>query len=78
MFDLLYLNGEPLVKEPFLKRRKLLQENFQLVEGQWHFATSLDASSMEEVHEFLDESVKGIASFLTKICFHIYLLNSLK
>ena len=59
MFDLLFLNGESLVKEPFLNRRKLLRENFQLVEGQWKFATSLDATRMEEVHEFLEESVKG-------------------
>ncbi|KAK9503584.1 hypothetical protein O3M35_010113 [Rhynocoris fuscipes] len=59
MFDLLYLNGEPLVKEPFIKRRALLKEYFKEVEGQWSFATSLDTTKMEEVQEFLEESVKG-------------------
>ncbi|CAH1403944.1 unnamed protein product [Nezara viridula] len=59
MFDLLYLNGESLVKETLLKRRELLRENFVEVEGQWAFATSLDTSAMEEVQEFLEESVKG-------------------
>nr|XP_012136945.1 PREDICTED: DNA ligase 1 isoform X2 [Megachile rotundata] len=59
MFDLLYLNGEPLVQQPFVKRRELLKENFKDVEGEWKFANSLDTSSMEQVQDFLDESVKG-------------------
>lgn len=64
MFDLLYLNGESLVKQPLLKRRELLRENFVEVEGQWSFATSLDTSAMEEVQEFLEESVKGNSIFI--------------
>ncbi|XP_006561015.1 DNA ligase 1 isoform X2 [Apis mellifera] len=59
MFDLLYLNGEPLVQQPFIKRRELLKENFKEVIGEWKFATSLDTSTMEQVQDFLDESVKG-------------------
>ncbi|XP_043282315.1 DNA ligase 1 [Venturia canescens] len=59
MFDLLYFNGEPLVKEPFAKRRELLRENFKEVEGEWYFATSLDTTKMEEVQDFLEVSVKG-------------------
>ncbi|XP_034182592.1 DNA ligase 1 isoform X1 [Osmia lignaria lignaria] len=59
IFDLLYLNGEPLVKQPFIKRRALLKENFKEAEGEWKFANHLDTSSMEEVQDFLDESVKG-------------------
>ena len=60
MFDLLYFNNEPLVKESFIKRRQLLLENFKEVEGEWKFATHLDTSTMEEVQVFLEESVKGI------------------
>ncbi|XP_071641519.1 DNA ligase 1 isoform X3 [Temnothorax longispinosus] len=59
MFDLLYLNDEPLVKETFAKRRELLKEHFKEVEGEWKFANSLDTTTMEEVEVFLDESVKG-------------------
>ncbi|XP_043470502.1 DNA ligase 1 [Leptopilina heterotoma] len=59
MFDLLYFNDKPLVKEPFHKRRELLLENFKEVEGEWKFATSLDTTTMEEVQDFLEESVKG-------------------
>lgn len=59
MFDLLYLNDEPLVKETFMKRRELLKQHFKEVEGEWKFANSLDTTTMEEVEVFLDESVKG-------------------
>lgn len=47
------------MKQPFKKRRALLKENFKEAEGEWTFANSLDTSSMEEVQDFLDESVKG-------------------
>jgi len=60
MFDLLYLNGESLVKKPFCERRQLLRENFIEVEEQFLFATSLDTTKIEEVQDFLEESIKGI------------------
>ncbi|KAI4471205.1 dna ligase 1/3 family member [Holotrichia oblita] len=59
MFDLLYLNGEPLVKKQFGERRSLLKSHFKEYEGQWSFATCFDTSTMEEVQEFLEESIKG-------------------
>lgn len=59
MFDLLYLNGEPLVRKPLCERRELLKKHFSESEGEWAFATAMDVTTMEEVHEFLDESVKG-------------------
>lgn len=59
MFDLLYLNGEPLVRKPFSERRDLLKKHFKEVEGEWIFAKNMDTSVMEEVEEFLDESIKG-------------------
>lgn len=59
MFDLLFLNGEPLVKKPFIERRTLLRKYFKEVEGEWAFANHLDTTAMEEVQEYLEESVKG-------------------
>uniref|UniRef100_A0A336MB82 DNA ligase n=1 Tax=Culicoides sonorensis TaxID=179676 RepID=A0A336MB82_CULSO len=59
MFDILYLNGKSLIKEPFLERRRLLYENFIEVEGEWKFATKLDSNDIEVVQLFLDEAVKG-------------------
>ncbi|XP_076271584.1 DNA ligase 1 isoform X2 [Rhynchophorus ferrugineus] len=59
MFDLLYLNGEPLVKKPFKERRELLRQHFKEHDGEWLFAKALDTTKMEEVQEFLEESVKG-------------------
>ncbi|XP_064106612.1 DNA ligase 1-like [Macrobrachium nipponense] len=58
-FDLLYLNGEPLVREPFEKRRALLKENFHEVEGEFIFAKSMDSTNTEDIEEFLEESIKG-------------------
>jgi DNA ligase-1 len=58
-FDLIYLNGQSLVKEPLFKRRELLREHFQVVEGEFLFATSLDTDNLEEVEVFLEESIKG-------------------
>lgn len=53
-----------MVKEPFIKRRQLLRENFKEVHGQWLFASSLDTDTMEQVQEFLEESVKGFFKFI--------------
>ncbi|KAM9168528.1 DNA ligase 1 [Mergus octosetaceus] len=58
-FDLLYLNGEPLVRQPLAARRKLLRESFEEVEGEFVFATSADTRSAEEVSEFLDKAIKA-------------------
>uniref|UniRef100_A0A8C3CJL3 DNA ligase n=1 Tax=Cairina moschata TaxID=8855 RepID=A0A8C3CJL3_CAIMO len=58
-FDLLYLNGEPLVRQPLSARRKLLRESFEEVEGKFVFATSADTRSAEEVSEFLDKAIKA-------------------
>lgn len=59
MFDLLYFNGEPLVKKPLQERRRLLHENFKEVDEEFRFASSVDVTTMEEVQEYLEESVKG-------------------
>ncbi|XP_076987416.1 DNA ligase 1 isoform X2 [Tamandua tetradactyla] len=57
-FDLIYLNGESLVREPLSRRRQLLRENFVETEGEFVFATSLDTKDMDLIAEFLEQSVK--------------------
>lgn len=57
-FDLLYLNGEALVRKPFQERRDLLKKHFKEVEGEFLFAKYADPQTMEEVQEVLEESVK--------------------
>ncbi|CAG9793147.1 unnamed protein product [Diatraea saccharalis] len=59
IFDLLYLNGEPLVTSPLRKRRELLSENFNYTPGEWERATHKDCTSAEEVQQELSEGVKG-------------------
>ena len=58
-FDLLYLNGEALVRKPFRERRGRLREIFAEVPGEFFFAKSADPETMEEVQEILELSVKG-------------------
>jgi len=57
-FDLLYLNGESLVKKNFGDRRQLLRDTFKEVEGEFLYAKGNDGNSIEEIQEALDESIK--------------------
>lgn len=59
VFDLLFLNGESLVREPLRKRRSLLREALKEVPGETQFARSADLATVEDIQEFLDESIKG-------------------
>lgn len=58
-FDLLYLNGESLVKETLRRRRELLRETLVEVPGETQLARSADLSTVEDIQEFLQESIKG-------------------
>lgn len=58
-FDLLYINGQSLVREPFRRRRDLLHASFNEVEGEFMFAKSIVSADVDAVAEFLDESIKG-------------------
>ncbi|KAL1836397.1 hypothetical protein VTK73DRAFT_5073 [Phialemonium thermophilum] len=58
-FDLLYLNGQPIVRRPLRERRELLRQSFAPVEGEFAFATSMDSRELDDIQQFLDESVKA-------------------
>ncbi|CAG8590884.1 291_t:CDS:10, partial [Cetraspora pellucida] len=58
-FDLLYLNGESLLQKSFTERREFLYNAFQEIEGKFAFARYMNASNVEEIQTFLDESVKA-------------------
>lgn len=58
-FDLLYLNGAPVVEKSLRERRQLLLDSFEPVEGEFLFATHMDGQELDEIQTFLDESVKA-------------------
>jgi DNA ligase-1 len=58
-FDLLYLNGEAVVEKSLRERRELLHNAFTPVEGEFGFATSMNGQEIDEIQQFLDESVKA-------------------
>ncbi|GIY80793.1 DNA ligase 1 [Caerostris extrusa] len=57
-FDLLYLNGESLVKKTLKERRELLHSSFVEIDNEFTFVKYRDGDSAETMQEFLDESVK--------------------
>ncbi|KIV82838.1 hypothetical protein PV11_04911 [Exophiala sideris] len=58
-FDMLFYNGEPLVKKTLRERRELLHEAFEPTEGEFAFAQHGDAMDIEEIQHLLDDSVKA-------------------
>ncbi|KAI0735133.1 ATP-dependent DNA ligase [Earliella scabrosa] len=67
-FDLLYLNGEPLLQKDFSERRQMLQEHFQPVELEFQYAKASDCETTDEIQTFLEESVKdGCEGLMVKM-----------
>ncbi|GAM83588.1 hypothetical protein ANO11243_015760 [Dothideomycetidae sp. 11243] len=58
-FDLLYLNGEPLVNKSFRERREAMHSAFVPVEGEFAFAIFQNTSELDEIQTLLEESVKA-------------------
>lgn len=61
-FDLLYLNGRPLIRESLQERRRLLRESFVAVEHKFAFAEGIDAGGegsdgLERIQEELERAV---------------------
>ncbi|KAH7104784.1 DNA ligase I [Auriculariales sp. MPI-PUGE-AT-0066] len=67
-FDLLYLNGEPLLHVPLAERRDKLKEHFKVVPGEFDFATASDGETTEEIQAFLELSIKdGCEGLMVKM-----------
>ncbi|ORZ39462.1 ATP-dependent DNA ligase [Catenaria anguillulae PL171] len=58
-FDLLYLNGESLLRHTLQDRRALLHAHFVPVPGQFAFAKSMESNNLDDIQVFLDESIQG-------------------
>lgn len=58
-FDLLYLDGEALVNQPFRARRDLMYSAFEEVEGEFTFAKYGNTQEIEEIQTMLEDSVKA-------------------
>ncbi|KAJ2741877.1 ATP-dependent DNA ligase Cdc17 [Coemansia sp. BCRC 34301] len=57
-FDLLFLNGKPLIRLPLRQRRELLHKYFTPVPNKFQFATAKDLTEVEDIQELLELSVQ--------------------
>jgi len=57
-FDLLYLNGDSLLKKNFIDRRTLLHNNFKQEKGKFYHAVYQDAEKFEDIETFLADSIR--------------------
>nr|GMD64576.1 DNA ligase 1 [Ipomoea batatas] len=58
-FDILYLNGQPLIQEQLSVRREHLYSSFEEEPGYFQFATSTTSNDLEEITQFLEAAVNG-------------------
>lgn len=56
-FDILYLNGAPLLQEELSCRRQHLYHSFEEEAGLFQFATSIISNDLEEIQKFLEAAV---------------------
>ncbi|URD98470.1 DNA ligase [Musa troglodytarum] len=56
-FDILYINGQPLLQEQLKVRREQLYGSFDVVPGVFQFATAITSDDLEEIQKFLDTAV---------------------
>ncbi len=58
LFDVIYLNGEPMHKKPYLERRRILEGLFTPNDS-FRTATQIVSDDPEEVQKFFDESINS-------------------
>ncbi|XP_058199958.1 DNA ligase 1 [Rhododendron vialii] len=56
-FDILYLNGQPLMHEQLNVRREHLYKSFEEEPGYFQFATAITSNDLEEIQKFLEAAV---------------------
>ncbi|KAF2321739.1 hypothetical protein GH714_001993 [Hevea brasiliensis] len=56
-FDMLYLNGEPLIQKQLEVRRQRLYDSFEEDPGYFQFATAVTSNDLEEIQTFLGAAV---------------------
>ncbi|CAK9437894.1 uncharacterized protein LODBEIA_P22720 [Lodderomyces beijingensis] len=57
-FDILFYNNESLITHSLQERRNLMFRHLKPLEGKFQFATFKDATSLEVLQQFLDQSIK--------------------
>lgn len=66
--SLMRLVLQPLLQKNLTERREVLFTHFKPVTGEFSFATSMDASSVEDIQAFLDQSIKdGCEGLMVKL-----------
>ncbi|MQL81886.1 hypothetical protein Taro_014338 [Colocasia esculenta] len=58
-FDILFLNGQPLLQEQLNVRRQYLYDSFEEMPGIFQFATALTSTDIEEIQKFLESAVNS-------------------
>lgn len=58
-FDILYINGKPLLQEQLKIRREHLYNSFEEVPGVFKLATAITSNDLEEIQKFLDTAVNS-------------------
>ncbi|KAJ0968745.1 hypothetical protein J5N97_021622 [Dioscorea zingiberensis] len=58
-FDILYINGQALLKEQLKVRREHLYGSFEEVPGEFQFATAITSNDLEEIQKFLETAVNS-------------------
>ncbi|XP_077253185.1 DNA ligase 1 [Tasmannia lanceolata] len=58
-FDILYLNGQPLLREQLKVRREHLYNSFEELPGEFQFATAITSNDLEEIQKFLETAVNA-------------------
>lgn len=58
-FDMLYLNGQPLLQEELKVRREHLYGSFEEEAGFFQFATAITSNDLDEIQKFQDSAVNA-------------------